>query len=154
MPPRGFVIKSIPIPDITTIIHAKNWPKRRKYGEKFLYLSSARPIKSKIIRPVKIPTISKSIGINRKIETTIAMKHGSPPALGTILFCMWAGCGLFLGLSKRPYFFANFMVKGIAIIVIKNAVKPGNKKFICVLKSLDKDKNYFKKTDCQNQAKN
>lgn len=48
------------------------------------------------------------------------MKQAKPPALGTILFCTWAGCNLTFGLSKRLNLLAIFIVGKNDKEVIRN----------------------------------
>jgi len=82
--------------------------------------------------------------VNNIIVRIIPMKIGKPPALGTILCWVWAGCGLVLGLSSILNFLAKAIVGGMEITVSKKEIIGGNKKSI-----LNKIKDYFCKCDCE-----
>ena len=89
--------------------------------------------------PIKIPKICLSNGTKNKVVKKMAIKIGSPPALGVILVWIWAGCGLKFGSSSKLNLWASFMTKGVESRVIKNAIEKGKNRF----NILDKNKNYF-----------
>lgn len=78
-----------------------------------------------------------STGVKIKMADTIPKKTARPPALGTVRFWVWAGCGLSLGLSISLNFFAKMIVKGIARMVTTNEMMAGS------IRDIVKQKSWF-----------
>ena len=106
----------------TTTAAVINWLINRKYGDKFLNLSSKMPTITKIIKLNKIPIVVFSIGVKNKIVKNRAKNGAKPPALGTAR-----------SLSNKLNLWASLIVKGRKKIVIKKENMAGNKNSIVYL---------------------